>query len=187
MSTPPPTKKQNPAEDPRLIGSIVALVLGLALGPFLTAFLPHSVETWWLWPGVRVGLALGGAGWFGLELGRLVGRVVPSVLVALLLASLVSYAPILDLVRGPLVVTGSLGSLEKSQIGMGGSRSNRWYDIELKDVDGTVHHLQPKTLSSDRWAKRLAECDEQRRFLRVTALRHLDEILDVECPEGTLQ
>ena len=170
-----------------MVAAIFLFVFGLFAGPLSTGFLPQTPENWWMWPAMRVGLVLGWTGWFGFEVGRLIGRIGPAMLVALGFASLVSYAPILDLARGPLVVTGELVSLEKTQWGWGGSRSNRWYDIELRDIDGSAHHLRPSSISSDHWAGRLRDCDAEQRFLRVSALRHLDKILDVECLEGTLQ
>lgn len=109
--------KKLPESDRQLVVALVIWASGIFLSPFLTGFLAYSVSSWWLWPALRVSWVLIAAMWLSFRIARLVGRTTLAGFTPVALSILLSYAPILDLTRGPLCSAVIVESIERHVMG----------------------------------------------------------------------
>ena len=155
----------------------------LMTGTLVTSIPPYSVEMWWLWSGIRVTavgvstavllFSAGGGGRLGLLLA--------------LFAAVCSYAPALDLVRGPVTVHGEIRyatSTSGPLVGTGRVPVRRGSGrahgrLELQDDHGTNWVFTPWGAQANALERYMRACDSS--AARVQALRYLDIVLSVDC------
>ncbi len=157
------------------------------LGFLVTALLPHKPGAWWLWPGLRVAWQLGGGLWCGAAIDRMMGDAAPRGLPLLVCGGLglvLCATALLDLVRGPMQVSGRLVAEEIQ-------RGRLWVPLlvphnptihgrlAIQDDAGQIHQLSTAGLQTNRLNKMMAQVVGAPR-IRLTALRHLGAPLSVE-------
>lgn len=168
------------------ITGIVVFSCAAMLGSLLTAVVPFSLDTWWVWPVVRVIWQLGGGLWCGLGIAMLVEGGHFKLTAGLgLLGLLLAVNPVLDLVRGP--AQGALQSIGTAQFKTWSSvaRGTRTASIQgtlvLKTQEGDMVVVEPIGAQANRMDAMGQGCTSGG---QATVLRHLDVVLQVDCSTG---
>jgi hypothetical protein len=150
------------------------------LGVLLTALVPFHLETWWLWPVIRLLWQVVGGLWCGLGIALLIdGGHAKLTLGVGAFGLVLALNPALDLVQGP--AEGELLSSGVSHYGGGSSRSGSIRGSLLLETDaGDEVLIEPIGAQANRMETQTLACPNGG---RVYALRHLDVVLEVVCAE----
>lgn len=171
------------------ITGIVVFSCAAMLGAFLTALVPFRLETWWLWPALRLLWQAGGGLWCGLGIALLIdGGHAKLTLSVGALGLLLAINPVLDLLQGP-----AQGAL----LSMGTTRYSAWsasgHDarvspsspsirgtLVLRTPQGEEVLVEPIGAQANRMESMAAGCGRSPGG-QAAVLRHLDVVLSVDC------
>ena len=168
----------------RLLVSVCVFATGAFAGFFLTALVRLTPSDWYYWVGLRVLWQLGGALWLGFEVGRLLTEGAKSYGVLLISAAccgavgaVLCINPLLDVIRGPLVIEGSVVNerYERNRL-----RSIKAH-VRIQSSDGSLHEFSPWGRQANIYAQLVESCGGSSAANRFVILRHLDTFLSVEC------
>ncbi len=170
---------------------LVFFATGALLGFLVTALLPMSPETWWLWPLVRVLWQLGGALWCGWAIAQAIGtRRGLTVAGFGFLGFLLCFNAVFDLARGPLSVQGRIlqAGFEGGQFWRPAGPSVTYNkslhgSITMQDSAGLDHTVEPSGMQATRLGWLLEECSSE--AAHMEALRHLDVVMELQCEAVT--
>lgn len=164
-------------------------------GVLITALAPFSEAVWWLWPALRAGLQSGSGLWGGLSIAGLAGaRSAGHLKLGLcgaMLGTLLAVNPVLDLLRGPLILedvqilsSGSQRLTRFSALSNGGIRRGDGIrgSLWVEAVDGAQYAFSPMGLQANRLESMLTSCKDPT-SVRVVALRHLDTVVALRCSD----
>jgi hypothetical protein len=148
----------------------------------LTGLWPMTLTSWWKVALARVVWQVGGSLWVAgvvvAAMRRGQSRLRdPAVVIAVfaVIALLLAHNPLLDLLRGPERLQGHLAAERVS-----GGRKSIFVRLIVRKADGSRTELRLRGLQANVWGWRSQGCDRSR-ALTLTYLRHLDNLLAVEC------
>lgn len=170
----------------RISVALCVFVTGAFAGALLTALLRLTPADWYYWVGLRILWQLGGALWFGYELGReLVSwqqysskAFWKSVAGGAVLGAALCINPLLDVVRGPLVVEGAVVG-ERYARGVG-FRSIRLH-VVIESADGMRYEASPWGRQANIYGRMMGNCGSTKSGRRFVILRRLGVFLSVGC------
>ncbi len=166
------------------VAALSFFVTGAFVGFLLTSIPAMSTGTWRIWVGARIAWQLGGALWFGaavcspFEAPRWKG-----LLPAAVLGLALTFFPLLDMARGPLIVDGVMVSTSvRRDMLMGGDGVQTptiAVDVDIDTPDGR-RTWTLKGRQANLWEDRFDDLEDPAKPVRLTILRHLDVLLDLE-------
>jgi hypothetical protein len=163
------------------ISGIVVFSCAAMLGVLLTALVPFSLESWWLWPVIRLLWQVVGGLWCGLGIALLIdGGHAKLTLGVGAFGLILALNPVLDLVQGPaegeLLSSGASRYTSRGRPGSGSIRGS----LLLETDAGDEVLIEPIGAQANRMETQTQACPNGG---RVYALRHLDVVLEVVCAE----
>lgn len=157
---------------------------GAMCGLFLTSLIVLHSGNWMYWASVRILWQLGGGIWCGAALCIPAGESRwKGALCGGLLGMLLCVNPLLDMLQGPREVTGTVAGVwdKRGQVWRRGAFSTTIHGrIVIAQDEGGSCELQISGRQANLWLDRLSNCRDGRRPVRVTVLRYLCVILEVE-------
>lgn len=172
-----------------------AWVIGLAIVAILAGFFPTWIPIegpgWWHWVALRVALQLGGCaviGWASADplfapSEKMMRLRVKSAIVAVTLGLVVTWAPVLDLIEGPVELERATVARYVERWTMN-HRPHKREEICFQDVDHRLVCIAPYAPKIWWVGEDASRCGEDE-TVDVAVLRHLELVAGIECRPAT--